>query len=89
MGHILTDGGLKPDNNKLQSILDLKTPVYVAGVRGIIGMVNYLAKFLPRLADLCEPLTMLTHQDVEWIWSHEQNKALRRIKEAITQAPVL
>ena len=55
----------------------------------LTGLVNYLSKFLEDLSEMCEPLHCLTHKDAEWIWSHEQEDAFERIKEAVVKAPVL
>ena len=67
----------------------MKSPNNVAGVRRIIGMVNYLAKFLPNLAEMCELLRQLNKQNEQWCWSRDHERALTAIKEAITRTPVL
>ena len=41
-------------------------PSDVKGVQRLVGLVNYLTKFLPNLADICQPLRQLTCKDVEW-----------------------
>ena len=69
--------------------MNMTKPNDVAGVRRIVGVVNYLSKFLPKLSDICEPLRTLTHQNVMWSWTHEQDEALKQLKKAITQTPVL
>ena len=89
MGHLLTDEGIKPDPKKITAIHQMPKPTDVAGVRRMLGMVTYLAKFLPQLATMSEPLRQLTKQDVEWIWTYEHDKAMDSIKKAITQVPVL
>ena len=40
----------------------MKQPSDVAGVRRILGTVNYLAKFLPHLSQVSKPLRQLTKQ---------------------------
>ena len=52
-------------------------------------MVTYLAKFLPKLSTVMEPIRRLTKQDVEFEWSEEQNKAMDEVKRLVTTAPVL
>ena len=80
---------IKPDPKKITAIHQMPKPTDVAGVRRMLGMVTYLAKFLPQLATMSEPLRQLTKQDVEWIWTYEHDKAMDSIKKAITQVPVL
>ena len=52
-------------------------------------MVNYLAKFLPNLSDILQPLHMLTKRDVTWTWSESQESAFQSVKQLITNTPVL
>jgi len=89
VGHVLTKDGLKPDPSKIEAIQKLSRPSDVKGVQRIVGLANYLTRFLENLADICEPLRQLTRKDAEWHWSEEHENAFQRIKQAATQAPVL
>ena len=89
IGHVLTDKGLKADPTKVQAILEMEKPEDVKGVRRTLGLVNYMSKFLNKLADISEPLSQLTHKDNEFLWTKECESAFQRIKEAITKTPVL
>ena len=60
IGHILTSEGVQADPGKVQAILKMTKPTDVAGIRRILGTVNYLAKFLPHLSQISEPLRELT-----------------------------
>ena len=55
MGHLLTAQGLKPDPNKVEATLKLKTPGIKEEIERLNSTVNYLAKFL---------------QDFPKSWSH-------------------
>ena len=48
--HLDTAGGLKPDPDKVVAVRNMPKPDNVQAVRRFCGFVNYLAKFLPRLA---------------------------------------
>ena len=89
IGHRLTKEGLKPDPAKVKAILSMKKPDDVAAVQRLMGMVKYLSKFLSDLSQICEPIRRLTHKDVPWFWTKEQDVAFDKIKEAVTSAPVL
>ena len=56
MGHILTGNGVKMDPDKAKAVQDMPRPEDIEGVQRLNGFVNYLAKFLPGLADVMEPL---------------------------------
>ena len=89
IGHILTDEGLKVDESKVEAIMKMPAPTDIAALKRILGMVGYLAKFLPHLSDVCEPLRQLDRKDVEWCWLEQHQDALTKIRELITAAPVL
>jgi hypothetical protein len=89
IGHVATDKGLRADPAKIQAITNMRRPVDVAGVQCLLGMAQYLAKFLPHLSDLTKPLRDLTHKEVEWVWDQPQEHAFNKLLEAITNTPVL
>ena len=64
-------------------------PDNVKTVRRFCGFVNYLPKFLPRLAEVLEPIQQLTCKEVPWQWKYEHDAAFEKVKELVTQAPLL
>ena len=69
MGHILSLEGLKPDPTKVDAIVGMNLPQNVEAMKRLLGMVNYLSRYLFNLSDMCEPLRQLTHSDVIWEWT--------------------
>ena len=66
MGHLITADGLKPDPGKIDAVRNMPKPKDVKAVRRFCGFVNYLAKFLPRLSEVLEPIQQLTCKEVPW-----------------------
>ena len=87
--YLLSNEGVKPDPKKIEAIVNMENPTNVQGEQHLIGMVKYLSKFLSDLSELCQPLRKLTHKDIEWQWTQEQQDAFQSLKTAVTQAPVL
>ena len=89
IGHLLTREELKPDPQKVEAICNMPKPEDVQAVQRFVNTVKYLSRFLEDLSDLSEPLRRLTHKDVPWEWSQEQEEAFVKIKTAASTAPVL
>lgn len=58
-------------------------------LRRFLGMVTYLAKFIPQLSAQSAPLRSLLEQKNEWMWSHEQETCWKTLKEILIAEPVL
>ena len=89
MGHLITSEGLKADLGKIEAVIKMPKPQDVKDVRKLCGFVNYLAKFMPRLSAVIEPLRQLTHKEAEWKWMHEHDAAFEKIKSMVTTILVL
>ena len=48
-----------------------------------------MAKFLPKLADVLEPIRNLTRADVIWNWTTVHDRAYKTVQKLVTEAPVL
>ena len=89
MGHLITSDGLKADSDKIDAIVNMPKPTDVKDVQRLRGFINYLAKFMPRLSNVMEPLRQLTHKEAEWKWVHEHNAAFEKIKRMVAATSVL
>ena len=67
----------------------MEEPRSLETLRRFHGMLNYLAKFLPNITELINPLLNLLKKDVPWNWSSSQQKSSDSAKEAIATTPVL
>ena len=89
IGHIATADGLCVDLHKVQAIMEMPKPAVVAAVQRLLGLSQYLSKFLPHLSDITKPLRELTQKEVEWAWGPAQQKAWETLKKAVSSTPVL
>ncbi|KAL6490042.1 hypothetical protein MHYP_G00003870 [Metynnis hypsauchen] len=89
VGHKITANGLEADPNKVRAILQMPEPTCVADVRRVMGMANYLAKFLPQLASFTTPLKELLRERNEWCWGDPQRTAFCKLKEELSSPKVL
>ena len=53
----------------------MPTPSDKKALQRLLGMITYLAKFLPNLSDVTEPLKRLLDKDVQWHWKDTHEKS--------------
>ena len=87
-GH-LTPLGYQIDPKKVQAISEMIPPENLQDLQSFLGLVNYLNRFSPALADLTVPLRALCKKDTLFPWESSQEAAFEAIKKEITSAPVL
>ena len=85
----MTDKGLRVDPAKVHAIIEMSPPTDVAGVKRVLGMIQYLNKFLHRLSDMSKPLQNLTQEETAWVWDQPQQEAFDTLKRAVASTPVL
>lgn len=89
LGHIISGDGVQADPQKIKCILEFPTPENVTELQRFNGMVNQLAKFLPNLAVINEPLRQLLRKENQWLWDQPQEIAFKTLKEKLTSTEVL
>ena len=72
MGHVITNEGFKQDPDKVRAVTDMPRPTSKQETLSLLGFINYLAKFLPRLFEVAQPLRHLTTANVRFMWSPQQ-----------------
>ena len=90
VGHVISEGGLKPDPKKVEAVIRMPPPEDKQQLGRFMGMTNYLQKFAPHLSQVTAPLRMLLKDNTEFKWdSSIHGKCFTQVKKIITEAPVL
>ena len=89
VGNIVSAEGLKPDEEKIKAITQMPGPRDKKARQGLLGVVKYLAQYIPHESDITAPLRQLLRDNTEWLWQPQHNRPLQSIKEALTSKPVL
>ena len=83
-GHVFSADGIKPDPKKITAILEMDPPQNASEVKSLLGMAQYVSRFIPNYATITSPLRALTRQDAEWKWESEEQKAFENLKTVLT-----
>jgi len=89
LGHILSDKGIEADPGKIEIIQNFREPKNKEEVRSFLGLVTYVGKFIPDLADTTEPLRGLLKLNEKFIWGEAQKLAFKQLKEKVSVVPML
>ena len=68
--------GQRPEPEKIHAILQMPEPEGVTALKRFLGMVTYLAKFMPYLLEMTEPLRSLEDKSVEFKWLPQRSVAM-------------
>lgn len=91
-GHVISSEGLKPDPQKVAAIKQMSKPKSKEEVHRFLGMVNYLAKFIPHLSSKTEELRQIVHKEgtFEMLWNKEvHDRKFEELKNAISEDALL
>lgn len=92
LGHTISHKGIEADEGKADRILNWPQPTSPQEARSFLGLVHYLAAFLPNLADHTAILGELTHQEADANfpeWTDRYQMAFDSIKHLVASRDCL
>ncbi|KAK8683846.1 hypothetical protein V6N13_039892 [Hibiscus sabdariffa] len=89
LGFIVSKRGIEIDPDKVRAIQELPPPRTQKEVRGFLGRLNYISRFISQLTKKCDPVYRLLRKNDSGEWNDECQDALEKIKRQLTNAPVL
>ena len=88
-GHRLNTTGISPDPKKTESILKMQFPPDKETMHFFLGLVNFLNRYTPRLAELCSPLRKLILKDSHYSPGDPEHAAFDAIKAEFKKQIIL
>jgi len=89
LGHRIAKAGISIVQDRIEAIMKFTPPADVSALRGFLGMLNYLARFIPDLSSRSAPLRHLTRKGVPFNWDANHQKIFNDLKKSLSTAPVL
>ena len=88
-GMVLNRQGVIPDPAKIKALLKLPEPKTEALLQSFLGMINYLSRFEPKIADLTPRLRSLLKKSNEFIWTDVHSDDFKRLIDIMCNSPKL
>ncbi len=89
LGHLIDKSGVRLDPEKVRAVRELSPPLNVQELKRVLGMFNYLGKYIPNLSTEGKPLYDHLRSTAVWTWPYPQEAAFQRIKDILSTSPVL
>jgi hypothetical protein len=89
LGHEISKFGRRPDPNKMKALRDISAPTTITEVKSFLGFISYYRDYVAFLSDLIDPIVLLTHKNVAFIWSNDCETSFNEIKVKLTESPWL
>ena len=90
LGHQISQEGLQCSEDKLKAIKEYPTPQSPKDCRRALGLFGYLRKFCPNYGIIAKPMFELTAKtNKSFVWSQEADQAFLKLKDLLTNPPIL
>ena len=88
-GMLLNRQGVVPNPAKIEALLKLPEPKTEALLQSFLGMINYLSRFEPKIADLTHTLRSLLKKSNEFIWTDVHSDDFKKLINIMCNSPKL
>ena len=89
LGHLVDDRGLHADLDKMARVRDWPVPRNYHDVQRFLGLVQYLAHFMPDVTTYTSPLSSMTRNGQSFLWRPLHQKCFESIKLMACRTPIL
>ena len=89
LGFVVSKKGIEIDPDKVRAIQDLPPPRTQKKVRRFMGRLNYIARFISQMTAKCDPIFKMLRKHNSGEWDEECQVAFDKVKEYLTNPPVL
>lgn len=83
LGHHVSTKGIRPTDDKIRAILDLQPPSSTSELRSLLGLINFVGKFIPNLAAMTRHMRSLLVKQIPFCWKTEHSIELEAIKAVL------
>ena len=81
IGHKIDQNGIRPFQDNLMAIKNLKQPNNEKELKSFLGAIQYLSKYIDNLSAQTDSLRQLLKKDKDWLWTEEHTQAFENLKQ--------
>ena len=92
LGYQISGDGIRPPQERIQAISDIKLPNNSTELRRFTGMLNFFRHMVPNFANIAFPVTELLRtnpKSKELKWTDSARDFFQQLKQALSQCPTL
>lgn len=89
LGHVIDDRGLHADSDKMSKVRNWRIPRDYGDIQRFLGLVQYLANFMPDVSMYTGPLAEITRNGHAFEWRPIHQKCFESIKALACKVPIL
>ncbi|KAL9347259.1 hypothetical protein Peur_058625 [Populus x canadensis] len=89
LGFVVSDKRIEVDPDKVNAIQSMPPPKTEKDMRGFLGRLNYIARFISQLTMTCDPIFCLLRKKNPGTWNEECEEAFEKIKQYLLNPPLL
>ena len=86
---VFSKDGIELDPKKVDALRKIAPPTSVGEVQSLLGITNFLARFIPDYSTITAPIRTLTQKEQAFEWELKQQSAFDRLKDILSNAPVV
>ncbi len=83
LGHVIGEGTVSPDPEKIQAILSAPDPTSRKDLKSFIGALSWMRKHIANLHDLLDHFRPLLKERTPWIWGQAEKNQMAKVKDAV------
>ena len=89
LGYCMTQEGMTMDEARVRAIKEMPVPSTKKQVQSLLGALNYYRMFVPKFAEIAEPLYALLRKNAKFSWTPAHTNAVQTIKNKLASAPII
>lgn len=85
LGHELSSNGIRPTESKIEAIKNFREPSTLSELRSFLGLITYVGRFIPQLAEKTEPLRIMLRAGNKFEWELKHKHAFEAIQSCLSK----